>query len=33
MLPEVGPLEETKEGGKEENNDRELRILKYITFV
>jgi hypothetical protein len=33
MFPKVGLLEETKGGGKEERNDREWIILKYITFV
>jgi hypothetical protein len=34
MFPKVGLEEETKEGGKEEKNDRAwIIIMKYITFV
>jgi hypothetical protein len=33
MFPKAGWLEETKEGEKEEKNDREWLILKYIRSV
>jgi hypothetical protein len=33
MFPKVGLLKETSEGEKEENNDGEWIILKYIITV
>jgi hypothetical protein len=33
MFPKVRLLEDTKGGGKEEDNDREWIILKYLTSV